>query len=544
MKLCAIQQPYPYTVAEAAAAVEFVIRELESCDESLDLILTPEYTNCPTKFPCGDDSMAFARAHYPALEKAARDAARRCKAIVAIGCCAPTPYGWRNTTRVFDRNGEAAGDYYKQQLTVREPKARSVDNSYATTFRAPEIVEVDGLRLGFVTCYDAYFEEYIEHLGYRRPDIVLVSSHQRGEPCENLRMLNQMLAYHTGAFVLRASVGMGEQATTGGTSLVVAPSGEILADAGEKNGKLVCDIGDPKQKYMRSNSFGGKMILNRDFIEQGRTPWSYRACGSCVKPGDGKMPYPRVCAHRGFNTIAPENSLPAFGAAISLGAEEIEFDLWESADGVPVSIHDPDLERVSDGVGKVREKTLAELEQLDFGSKHGAPFSGLRILKFEDILHAFPRQTVMNIHLKSVNGEYFSRRFVKKIAAMLDEYDCASHAYFVAREEAMEAALEVAPHIPRCMGAGGKERRMAIVDRAVKYQCRKVQFFTTYWSPELIRKAHDLGMICNYFYCDDPEQARRMFEAGIDTVLTNDYWRIAQVKNDFVRRCEGKSKNV
>ena len=407
MKLCAIQQPYPYTTAEAPAAVEFVIRELESCDDSLDLILTPEYTNCPTKFPSGADSMACAQRYYPELEKAARDAARRCKAIVAIGCCAPTPHGWRNTTRVFDRNGEAVGDYYKQQLTVREPKARAVDNSYTMSFHAPEIVEVDGLRLGFVTCYDAYFEEYIEHLGYRRPDIVLVASHQRGEPCENLRMLNQMLAYHTGAFVLRASVGMGETATTGGTSLVVAPSGEILADAGQNNGKLVCDIGDPHKKYMRSNSFGGNMILNRDFIEQGRTPWSYRACGSCVKPGDAKMPYPRVCAHRGFNTIAPENSLPAFGAAISLGAEEIEFDLWESADGVPVSIHDSVLERVSDGEGKVREKTLAELERLDFGSKHGAPFSGLKILKFEDILRTFPRQVVMNIHLKSVDGECF-----------------------------------------------------------------------------------------------------------------------------------------
>ena len=535
MKLCAIQQPSPYTPAEADAAVEFVIRELESCDASLDLILTPEYSNCPTKFPSGEESLACAGKYYPALEKAARDAARRCKAIVALSCCAPTPHGWRNATRVFDRNGEAVGDYYKQQLTVREPAARGVDSSYTKSFHAPEIVEVDGLRLGFVTCYDAYFEEYIEHLGHRRPDIVLVASHQRGEPCENLRLLNRMLAYHTGAFVLRASVGMGEGKDTGGTSLVVDPSGNILADAGQKNGKLVCDIGDPKKKYLRSDSFGGKMILNRDFIEKGRTPWSYRACGACVKLSDARMPYPRVCAHRGFNTIAPENSLPAFGAAIALGADEIEFDLWETSDGVPVSIHDANLERVSNGVGKVREKTLAELEQLDFGAKCAVPFAGLKIVKFEDILRAFPRQTVMNIHIKSVDGEVFSRAFVKKIAAMLDEYDCAEHAYFVARDEVMEAALEVAPHIPRCMGAGGKERRMAIVDRAVKYQCQKVQFFTTYWTPELIKRAHDLGMKCNYFYCDDPEQAQEMLELGIDTVLTNDYWRIAQVRDGFVR---------
>ncbi len=42
---------------------------------------------------------------------------------------------------------------------------------------------------------------------------------------------------------------------------------------------------------------------------------------------DREMPYPRICAHRGFGTIAPENSMPAFGAAVSMGAEEIELDL-------------------------------------------------------------------------------------------------------------------------------------------------------------------------------------------------------------------------
>ncbi len=45
-----------------------------------------------------------------------------------------------------------------------------------------------------------------------------------------------------------------------------------------------------------------------------------------ILPNDKDMPYPRVCAHRGFNTIAPENTMPAFAASIALGAEEIEFD--------------------------------------------------------------------------------------------------------------------------------------------------------------------------------------------------------------------------
>ena len=57
------------------------------------------------------------------------------------------------------------------------------------------------------------------------------------------------------------------------------------------------------------------------------------------------MSYPSLCAHRGFSSVAPENSMPAFGAAVALGAEEIEFDLWSTKDGVLVSCHDETLER-------------------------------------------------------------------------------------------------------------------------------------------------------------------------------------------------------
>ena len=79
MRLCAIQQPYPYTPEEAPAAVEFLIRELNSCDPSLDLIVTPEYSNCPTSFPAGE-SLPFAIAHTAELVEAAGAAAVRCHA--------------------------------------------------------------------------------------------------------------------------------------------------------------------------------------------------------------------------------------------------------------------------------------------------------------------------------------------------------------------------------------------------------------------------------------------------------------------------------
>lgn len=49
--------------------------------------------------------------------------------------------------------------------------------------------------------------------------------------------------------------------------------------------------------------------------------------------GDALHTYPRVCAHRGMCAAAPDNSLPAFGAAIALGADEIEPDMPSTKDG-------------------------------------------------------------------------------------------------------------------------------------------------------------------------------------------------------------------
>jgi glycerophosphoryl diester phosphodiesterase len=239
------------------------------------------------------------------------------------------------------------------------------------------------------------------------------------------------------------------------------------------------------------------------------------------------MPYPRVCAHRGFNTIAPENSLPAFGAAVAMGAEEIEFDLWFTKDGEVVSIHDPTLERVSNGQGKIWEYTLKELRELDFGIKHGPAFAGMRIPTFEDILKKFSCHCVMNIHLKTA-GE--RPEYLGKVVELIKKYDCLKYVYFTSGEDSLLERLQREfPEIPRCCGAGGGA--WEIVDRAIKYGCTKVQLFKPYFDQAMIDKAHANGIICNVFWSDDAEETERFLDMGIDVILTNDYNAISQVVN-------------
>ncbi len=363
-------------------------------------------------------------------------------------------------------------------------------------------------------------------------DIIIGCSLQRSDTHDALEIFGRFCAYNCNAYLVRASVSLDGQDGLCGCSMIVTPKGKMLVNMKSERGMGVAEF-DPKDKYYKPAGFGNPPAAHYEYIEFGRNPWQYRPGGSAIVRHDEIMPYPRVCAHRGFSTVAPENSMPAFGAAVSLGAEEIEFDLRYTKDGVVVSCHDNRLERISDGEGIVSDKTFEELSVLDFGAKFSDSFKGLRIVKFEDILQKFSCHTVMNIHIKSVKGnEEYEREIVKKIVELVDRYDCRKYVYFMSEFDHILGYLcEIAPDIPRCCGFDGNAD--TFVDRALKYGCKKIQLFKPHFDQAMIDRAHDNGLICNVFWSDDPEETVRFLDMGIDVILSNDYGRIARTVEEY-----------
>jgi glycerophosphoryl diester phosphodiesterase len=84
-------------------------------------------------------------------------------------------------------------------------------------------------------------------------------------------------------------------------------------------------------------------------------------------------------AHRGYSWVAPENTLPAFAAAVRAGATLVEFDVRTTADGVPVVIHDRTVDRTTGGSGAVWELTADEVRSLDAGSWFSPAYAGVRV---------------------------------------------------------------------------------------------------------------------------------------------------------------------
>ena len=133
----------------------------------------------------------------------------------------------------------------------------------------------------------------------------------------------------------------------------------------------------------------------------------------------------------------------------------------------------------------------------------------------------------MNIHIKTRgNTCEYDPALLDKIVSLIDKYDCRRYVYFMCgNDNFLRLAQERYPDVTRCCGAG--DDRFGIVERAIRYDCKKVQLFLDGYSQEMIDKAHANGIRCNYFYCDDAGEAQKMLDMGVDTILTNDYQSIA-----------------
>jgi len=107
------------------------------------------------------------------------------------------------------------------------------------------------------------------------------------------------------------------------------------------------------------------------------------------------------------------------GLAIADGADGLEFDVRLSADGHVVVIHDPTVDRTTDGTGAVEGMTLAELTSLDAGSRFSArttdavaPVSA-RIPTLDEVLRSFPGIALI-IEIKSPAAASATRRLIEK----------------------------------------------------------------------------------------------------------------------------------
>jgi len=113
--------------------------------------------------------------------------------------------------------------------------------------------------------------------------------------------------------------------------------------------------------------------------------------------------------HRGYNSIAPENTMPAFKLSVEHGFSFVETDVRFTSDNIPVLLHDFTVDRTSNGTGNIADMTFAQVRELDFGSWKAETYAGTKIPSFEEFI-LFCRNVQIFPYIE-ITGTYTSAQF-------------------------------------------------------------------------------------------------------------------------------------
>ena len=263
MKACVIQPPYSRDLSLSQEYFDYKMAKLSECDESMDIIVLPEYSDAPCCTKTWKETYECHQKYIKTLLDACSETAKRCDAVVFVNALCQVETGYRNTTYAFNRKGEIVGKYFKKHLPPSELYDLHLDQDYTREFSEPYTLTIDGIKYGFLTCYDFYFYEAFAAIARQNVDIIIGCSLQRSDSHSALEIMGRFCAYNCNAHLLRASVSLDKNSDICGASMIVTPKGEMLVNMKSETGLGVAEI-DPRNKYYKPAGFGG--ARRREYI--------------------------------------------------------------------------------------------------------------------------------------------------------------------------------------------------------------------------------------------------------------------------------------
>ena len=239
---------------------------------------------------------------------------------------------------------------------------------------------------------------------------------------------------------------------------------------------------------------------------------------------------PVVVGHRGAAGLAPENTIEACRVAVETwGAEAVEVDVRATADGECVLLHDPTVERTTDGVGAVHELTLADLRTLDAGYRFATedarafPFRGRGVLipTFGELLEAVPRALIL-VDLKT-------RRAAQPLADAIASASASDRVIVAGERLADRGPLRDYPG-PTAMAREDTVRFFAAHHAGLRRFWRPTADLACLperhrglrlLTPGAIRGFHERGLALWVWTVDDAGDMARLIDWGADGILTD-----------------------
>lgn len=238
-------------------------------------------------------------------------------------------------------------------------------------------------------------------------------------------------------------------------------------------------------------------------------------------------PYPKIVAHRGGGSLAPENTIAGLRCGLAYGYRAVEFDVMLSRDGMGMVIHDSEFGRTVAGVGGVADTDAGQLAGMDAGAWFGPDYRGERVPAFVEFVDYCKAQRIwMNIEIKPAPGhEAETGRWVglataERFQAELEGGDPTALPLLASFSQvALEAARAVAPALPRAWLVDtvpadwqAQARELGVVAVHTNHQ------HLTRAQVQAIKSA-GYGLFC--YTVNEAPRARAILDWGVDAFCTD-----------------------
>ena len=259
--------------------------------------------------------------------------------------------------------------------------------------------------------------------------------------------------------------------------------------------------------------------------------------------------HPIVIGHRGAAGDHPENTLTSFEAALAQGAAILESDVHVTADGVPILLHDPTLERVCGVPDAAHEIAFTALRRHDAGAgfrtADGArPFLGrqIRVPSLEEAFERFP-EARFNLEIKCP-GDGVLRETLRLIA----RFERADRTLLTAGEDAIMRDLRAAvaaSGLRPALGASPGEVLAVIANArgqgSMPTDVMALQIPASFAgqplvTPPLVEHAHAHDIEVHVWTVNEIEEIERLLALGVDGIVTDHPGRMARWLRDGRRR--------
>jgi glycerophosphoryl diester phosphodiesterase len=228
-------------------------------------------------------------------------------------------------------------------------------------------------------------------------------------------------------------------------------------------------------------------------------------------------PYAMIIAHRGASHDAPENTLAAVNLAWEKGADAVEVDVQLSRDNRIMVIHDADTRRTTHERMVVRESLSSSLRALD-ASGGMEPYRGERIPFLEEVLASVPEGKFLFVEVKT------DTVILPYLVALLVDHPKKDQVAVISFDFNVCAMMKrEIPDIFVCwlhytLSGSYRSKWIGMAREAgldgLNFRYRGIR-------EDFVKAAHRAGLKMFAWTVDEPEDAARLMESGIDGITTN-----------------------